>query len=195
MNRRSQTTIHTKQSRGLIRSLNRSAVRNTKGPPVALKTARLREPTVCARCGAVLLRKTWRHTHALNDEQLERAAWGFCPACQQVAQQEGQGRLLIKGAAVTQRREVIEQRIQNVAKRASKTQPERRLVSIDAHDGELEVLTTSQKLAHRLAHELKKAFGGRVSYNWSDDGTLLARWAYETPKGTSPRRAGRMVSR
>jgi hypothetical protein len=185
MKRRSQTTIPTKQSRGLIRSLNRSAVRNTKGPPVALKTARLREPTVCARCGAVFLRKTWRHTHALNDEQLERAEWGFCPACLQVAQQEGQGRLLIKGAAVAQNRDAIEQRIQNVAKRASKTQPERRLVSVEARDGEFEVLTTSQKLAHRLAHELKKAFGGRVVYNWSDDGTLLAHWEYATPKGTS----------
>jgi len=38
----------------------------------------------------------------------------------------------------------------------------------------LEVLTTSQKLAHRIAHELKKAFRARTSYNWSDDGTLFA---------------------
>src|SRR5262249_20901160 len=162
-----RTQIRTKQSRGLIRSLNRSATRNTKGPQVALKTPRLREPTFCARCGAVFLRKTWRHSHALNEEQLERAEWGFCPACQQVGHQEGQGRLLIKGAAAAASLEIIEQRIQNVAKRAAKTQPERRLVSVDAHDGELEVLTTSQKLAHRLAHELKKAFGGQVAYNWS----------------------------
>jgi hypothetical protein len=181
--------MQTKQSRGLLRSLNRDAVRNTKGPPVALKTARLHEPTVCARCGAVFLRKTWRHTHALNEEQLEHAEWGFCPACLQVARQEGQGRLLIKGVAVAQSRDAIEQRIQNVAKRASKTQPERRLVSVDGRDGELEVLTTSQKLAHRLAHELKKAFGGRVAYNWSDDGTLLAHWEYETQKRRSRRRA------
>jgi hypothetical protein len=185
MNRKPQTNTQTKQSRGLIRSLNRSAVRNTKGPQVALKTTRLREPTVCARCGAVFLRKTWRHTHALNDDQLERAEWGFCPACLQVAQQQGQGRLLIRGAALAQSREAIEQRIQNVAKRASKTQPERRLVSVDVRDGEVEVLTTSQKLAHRLAHELKKAFGGRVAYNWSDDGTLLAHWDCEKQKVAS----------
>ena len=36
----------------------------------------------------------------LNEEQLERVEWSFCPACLQVAQQEGQGRLVIKGAAV-----------------------------------------------------------------------------------------------
>jgi hypothetical protein len=126
----------------------------------------------------------------LNDDQLERVEWGFCPACLQVAQQEGQGRVLIRGAAVAESRDAIELRIRNVAKRAFNTQPERRLVSIDARDGELEVLTTSQKLAHRLAHELKKAFGGRVAYNWSDDGTLLAHWDYETQKVALRRRAG-----
>ena len=31
----------------------------------------------------------------------------------------------------------------------------------------LEVLTTSQKLAHRIATELRKAFGGRTTYAWS----------------------------
>jgi RuvB C-terminal winged helix domain len=56
MKRGSQFPAQTKQTRGLIRSLNRSAVRNTKGPQVALKTARVREPNVCARCGVVFLR-------------------------------------------------------------------------------------------------------------------------------------------
>lgn len=40
-----------------------------------------------------------------------------------------------------------------------------------------EVLTTSQKLAHRIVHELKKAFRGQAGYAWSDrDGSLLATW-------------------
>lgn len=39
----------------------------------------------------------------------------------------------------------------------------------------LEVLTTSQKLAHRIAREVEKAFGGRAHFSWSDDdGSLLA---------------------
>jgi hypothetical protein len=44
------------------------------------------------------------------------------------------------------------------------------------------VLTTSQKLAHRLAHELKKAFGGGVTYAWSDDGSLFATLDFHRPK-------------
>jgi hypothetical protein len=70
----------------------------------------------------------------------------------------------------------IRRRIQNVAARAAFTQPERQVVSVERHGEVLEVLTTSQKLAHRIAHELKKAFGGRTSYAWSDDRTLLATW-------------------
>ncbi len=168
----------TKQSRGLIRSLNRQAVRDDKAPRVTHKTPPVHEPTICARCGAVFVRKTWRHDHTLSEEQFERGRWGFCPACEQVSRQEGQGRLIIRGVPA-ERQGDVRRRIENAAKRAIKTQPERRIVSIEtANDGSaLEVLTTSQKLTHRLAHEVKKLLRGRVSYSWSDDGTLFATWA------------------
>jgi NMD protein affecting ribosome stability and mRNA decay len=170
----------TKQSRGLVRSLNRQAVRDDKSPRVGFKTGAIHEPTVCARCGAVFLRKTWRHDHKLTDELIERSQWGFCPACDQVSRQEGQGRLIIRGVP-PERRDDVQRRLQNSAKRAMKTQPERRIVSIDAADvgGAIDSITTSQKLAHRLAHEVKKLLRGRVTYTWSDDGTLFATWAAE----------------
>jgi hypothetical protein len=183
---RRQINVHPKQSKGLIRSLNRRAVRDDKSPRVAHKIV-LYEPTVCARCGAVFLRKTWRHDHALSEAQIERRRWGFCPACQQVSRLEGQGRLVIKGSAAG-KTEAIEQRIHNVAKIAAETQPERRVVSIETRDGCLEVLTTSQRPAHRLAHEFRKAFGGKATYMWSDDGTLMAAWDRDAPRTISRRK-------
>lgn len=174
-----------KKSKGLIRSLNRKGVRDDRSPQVVEKTAQPEEPTVCARCGAVFLRKTWRHDHTLTEDLLERRRWGFCPACEQLGRQEAQGRLLLCGTGINERRATIIRRIQNVARRASHTQPQRRIVSIDTIDEDgnvLEVMTTSQKLAHRIAHELKKLFGGRTSYAWSDDGTLFATWNLEKAK-------------
>ena len=170
----------TKQSRGLVRSLNRQAVRDDKSPRVVSKTLAIYEPTVCERCGAVFLRKTWRHDHKLTDELIERSQWGFCPACDQISRQEGQGRLIIRGVTAS-RREDIQRRLQNAAKRAMKTQPERRIVLTNTADdgGTIDIITTSQKLAHRLAHEVKKLLRGRVTYAWSDDGTLFATWAAE----------------
>lgn len=167
-----------KQSRGIIRSMNRRATRADKSPQVVRKMGQPHEPTVCARCGAVYSRKSWRHNHSLTDDQLERIAWGFCPACDEVSRQEGQGRIVIRGPGLANSRTLIRSRVQNISQRAMVTQPERRIVSLDtvkSDDGDaLEILTTSQKLAHRIGHELKKAFGGRISYSWSDDGTLFA---------------------
>jgi hypothetical protein len=139
------------------------------------------------RCGAVFLRKTWRHDHKLTDEMIERRQWGFCPACVQVSRLEAQGRLIIRGAGVADNLEVIRSRVENAARYGTKTQPERRIVSVEPiavkkNRAGLEVLTTSQKLTHRIAHELKKVFGGRTSFNWSDDGTLFATWEFEGRK-------------
>jgi hypothetical protein len=83
---------------------------------------------------------------------------------------------------------VIRRRIQNVAARAGFTQPERQIVSVERRGDVLEVLTTSQKLAHRIVHELKKAFGGRTSHVWSDDRTLFASWQPREAPATKPRK-------
>ncbi len=174
----------TKKARGLIRGLNRSFARDDKSPQVVRKTAQPAEPTVCARCGTIYARKTWSRAHKLTEEMLEKRQWGFCPACQQVSHLEAQGRLIIRGDGVAAQADLIRSRIENVARQAARQQPERRVVSIDTieGDGGLEVLTTSQKLAHRLAHELKKTVHGRASYQWSDDGTLFATVEVSQPK-------------
>jgi hypothetical protein len=93
------------------------------------------------------------------------------------------GRVRIVGETVLMHEDLIRRRIENVAARAAATQPEHRIVSVAWKDDALEVLTTSQKLAHRLVHELKKVLGGKATYGWSDDGSLFATW--------EPARAGR----
>ena len=78
--------------------------------------------------------------------------------------------------------DAIRRRIRNVAQRAGFTQPERQIVSTEWDGVTLEILTTSQKLAHRIAHELAKAFGGRAKYEWSradGEAGLLATWPSE----------------
>jgi len=76
--------------------------------------------------------------------------------------------------------DAVRRRIHNVAQRAGFTQPERQIVSMEWDGTTLEILTTSQKLAHRIAHELAKAFGGRAKYQWADgEAGLLATWQSE----------------
>jgi hypothetical protein len=164
-------------SKGLIRSGSRRGVRSDKSPAVARETPRVPEPAVCRRCGSVFARRTWRADRPLTHDLLARATWTICPACKGTGRAEGYGRVVIRGAYAAAHKDAIRRRIRNVASRARFTQPQRRLVSTEWTGSVLEVLTTSQKLAHRIVHELRKAFRGRARYAWADaDGTLLAMW-------------------
>jgi NMD protein affecting ribosome stability and mRNA decay len=177
-----------RNDKGLIRSLNRRGTVSDKSPPVARKAARPVEPTVCDRCGAIFLNKTWRQRRRLGAGLLERAAWSTCPGCAQARHAEYFGRVLIRGAGVAANLDAIRNRIRNVAARAAYTQPERKLTSEEWDGTTLEVLTTSQKLAHRIVSELQKAFGGKASFSWSDaDGSLFATWQCEPPRRSRSR--------
>jgi hypothetical protein len=144
--------------------------------------------TCCERCGVVFSRKTWRRSRRRTTHALLRGArWGLCPACRQADAGEAYGRVVLAGDLDAGRQEELRRRIRNVCARAAFTQPQRRLLEVRGAGTGLEVLTTSQKLAHRIAHEIAKAFGGTVSYAWSDgDGRLLARW--EAPAAAAPSR-------
>jgi hypothetical protein len=167
------------KDKGLIRSLTRGFARTKKRSAAEAAAGHLTEPAVCEGCGAVLSRRVWRSDRKITGALLERARWVRCPACVQAALGMGYGRVVIRGTYALANETVIRQRIVNIASRAAYTQPERRMSAIDRHDDMIEVVTTSQKLAHRIVHELKKLFRGRASYAWSDDGTLLAKWERE----------------
>ena len=152
-------------------------VRSDRKPPVAAKTAKLKEPTVCDRCGAVFMGRTWRRDHPVTHIALTRSDWATCPACEQSRNQIAYGRILFKGIYVREHEDAIRRRIGNVAARAEYTQPQRRVISATWEGNDFEVLTTSQKLAHRIVTEIKKAFGGTTTYSWSGkDGSLFATW-------------------
>jgi NMD protein affecting ribosome stability and mRNA decay len=89
----------------------------------------------------------------------------------------GYGRVVLSGGFVGENLEAIRRRIKNVAERARYTQTQRRVLTFEETDDGLDVITTSQKLAHRIVREIEKAFGGKARYSWDgDDGSLLATW-------------------
>ncbi len=167
--------------KGLTRSLDRRGARSNMSPPVAQKQRAPEDPSVCDICGSIYTARTWRRNRPLPAKLINAAAWTICPACKQAKSGEYFGRVLVRGSNASSNLEAIRSRIANVERRAEFTQPERRIVSSKWDGATLEVLTTSQKLAHRIARELQKAFGGRARYTWSDhDGALTATWQSET---------------
>ena len=167
-------------TKSLIRSLDRRGTRSNMSPPVAQKGAPPDDPSVCDVCGSVYTAKTWRRNRPLPAKLMDAAAWTVCPACEQAKVGKYFGHVLVRDANLMSNLDAIRARIGNVERRAEFTQPERRIVGLNWDGSTLEVLTTSQKLAHRIAHELQKAFGGRARYTWSDaDGALTAVWDRE----------------
>lgn len=158
-------------SKALIRSLNRRGTRSDMSPPVARKQ-KFVAPSICDHCGAVYARKTWRCGRQLAREVMDKARWVKCPGCAQAASGEYHGQVLIE-VGDKANREAVSARIANVERRARITQPERQIVATNWNGKTLEVLTTSQKLAHRIACETEKAFGGRVHFSWADDDGML----------------------
>ncbi len=161
-------------NKGLVRSKDRRGSRSDKSPPVARKQ-KFSDPSICDRCGAVYTGKSWRSGRRLAREVIDKARWVKCPGCAQAVAGEYHGQVLI-AVGDSANLKVISARIANVEQRARFTQPERRIVATNWNGKTLEVLTTSQKLAHRIAREIEKAFGGRAHFWWSDDdGSLLAK--------------------
>ena len=157
--------------------IQRKRARQYGKPPVAARMHAPRGPQVCERCHAVYENRSWRAGGRGGRRPPPDATWTLCPACTQVADEEYFGRVRVSPRLPGPLEVEVRRRVWNVERRARYTQPERRLVRMDRAPDGLEILTTSQKLAHRIARELKKAFGGRVRYNWmARDGLLEATW-------------------
>jgi NMD protein affecting ribosome stability and mRNA decay len=182
--------------RGRQRSLDHRGVRTDKSPPVSGEYS-YPDPAICAGCGAVYTRKTWRSEEPRRLRAfLAGAERVSCPACRQVGESRAYGRVLLAGEGLGAHMTEVRRRVAAVEARARHTQPERRLVSIVPRGEGLELVMTSQKLAHRMARELQKAFGGSVTFAWSDrDGSMLATWSSPRPRearrGRGPARPNR----
>ena len=178
-------------SKARIRQANRRGTRSEKSPAAGL-TRRTPASTACHGCGALFVRKTWRHDHRVAPGLYDRVLWRLCPACRQSERGEGFGKVVVPAEWARANDDVLRRRIANVAARARHTQPERRVVSATRAGRSYEIVTTSQKLAHRLARELEKAFGGRAAYRWSsDDGSLSATWAPGAGRAAATKRGAR----
>ena len=130
-------------------------------------SAAVREHSICRLCGSVYAHKAWRSVQLAQGTPVSGVNWTGCPACRKLLAGEGKGRVLIRGIPDEARLQLVQRRIRNVAARARFTQPERRLVRMKARGLELDVVTTSQELAHRIGREIDKAFGAHTTYSWS----------------------------
>jgi NMD protein affecting ribosome stability and mRNA decay len=130
------------------------------------------EPTVCADCGAVFHRGRWQWTQAPAG-----AARALCPACHRLKDKYPGGYLTLGGAYLKEHRDEILRLAQHVEQREKSEHPLRRIMGMEANNGELEILTTSMELARSLGDAIHRAYKGNLCFKYTDEANILrVRW-------------------
>jgi NMD protein affecting ribosome stability and mRNA decay len=149
------------------RSTTKKSIDTEKDP--YLRDAGPPKGAVCTRCGAVYSNKRWALGTPPTPAAVEKAPRVTCPACRKIKDGYVGGFVTLRGEFLEEHSEEILNMVRNKEKRAMNNNPLDRIISIKRTRGDLEITTTTDKLAQRIGQMLGKAYNGSVEYKWSDD--------------------------
>jgi NMD protein affecting ribosome stability and mRNA decay len=134
---------------------------------------KLAEPTSCKDCGAIYSGGRWIAKGNAR-ESAKNSAWrpGYpttCPACKQIKSGMVGGYVAISGTFLNEHRTEIRNLVENEAGLTIEDNPLSRIMGIHEKGDRLVIETTTEHLAQRLGHALKKAYAGDVSYDFSHE--------------------------
>ena len=131
-------------------------------------TTKLREPTVCEQCGAVFEAGRWGWGSAPSDAHKDT-----CPACHRIADNYPAGLIDISGGFLPQHLDEILNLIRNEADKESREHPLKRIIGIEETDNGVQVSTTDLHLARSIGDALRRAYAGKLEYEYTKGGDLL----------------------
>jgi hypothetical protein len=157
------------------------------------------EPLVCEVCGDIYADRRWSFPVRAKGRQkpttldISKREWVafaegheekkhsrgrppqvvVCPACQRQREGVPSGFVHLDGAYLNAHLEEIRRLLEQEAERAAEDNPLARIMrwEKDEHT-RLTLATTTEHLAQRLGHALKKAFKGKVHYDFSHENKL-----------------------
>lgn len=136
--------------------------------------AKLGDPLVCGRCGAVYHKGRWQWRKRRPEDAEEET----CPACRRIADDCPAGFLRIEGLFAEDHREEILALLRHVAEIEASEHPLNRMMTIAPHECGMTVTTTEIHLARRLGEALHHAYHGELSFHYEPGEYLLRlRWA------------------
>jgi len=122
----------------------------------------------CATCNAVYYKKSWHH-NLRNYKNLHEdlgVSFALCPACTAIKNNEYEGRIIISSIpkAIT---EHLENLVHAFTHRAYQKDPMDRLIAIKKAGSGMEITTTENQLAVKLAKKIEEVFKkatARITY-------------------------------
>lgn len=130
---------------------------------------------ICKDCTSVYHNKKWFLDAKIYKEKkgLKNVNWVICPACKKTKENVPNGVVKLKGDFLKQHKEEIMNLIHNEDERSKKYNPLKRIMKIHEKGGEIEVHTTSAKLAQRIGSILFKAYSGEVEYKKHENAKFM----------------------
>ena len=130
---------------------------------------------ICKDCTAVYHNKKWFLDAKLYEQKkkLKNINLVTCPACKKTKENVPNGVVTLKGVFLKEHKQEILNLIHNEDTRSKSYNPLKRIMKINEKKGEIEILTTSAKLAQRIGSILFKAYSGEVEYKKHDNAKFM----------------------
>lgn len=138
----------------------------------------------CKDCGAVYYKKSWRHNlrDYKNLKNNSPVNFVFCPACEMIKNNQFEGRIIIENIP-EKNLEDLGRLIESFCHRAYLRDPLDRLIKVKKPKaGVLEITTTENQLAAKLAKKIKEVFKKiteQISYSASPGDTVYIRMKFK----------------
>ena len=129
---------------------------------------KLAEPAICGSCHAVYHKGRWQWLAAPPNAYLVQ-----CPACKRLQQKLPAGYVTLDGDFVRTHEAELLSLIHNIEAHEKSEHPLKRIISIEQHDGGMEITTTDLHLAHGIGEALHHAYQGELDSHFNEAEYLL----------------------
>lgn len=127
-------------------------------------SGKLKEPSVCSRCGALFHKGRWTWGPAPRGAQSVT-----CPACHRIHDKYPMGLVTIMGSFKEKQHEQVVGVIHNAEAQEKKEHPLSRIMGIERRPEGLVISTTDTHLPRRIGEALKHAYHGELSLHYDQD--------------------------
>ena len=159
------------------RSYKQTYKKKTSTPDPYLPKGASKKITVCEGCHAVYKKKRWYadpHLY-IAAVKISDTAVAVCPACLKIRDNFPGGIVTLTGDYVLLHKQELLNLIKNEEARARGFNPLERVMSVkETGYGGMVISTTNEKMAQRIGRAIRKAFSGKVTYQWSHDNELAS---------------------
>jgi NMD protein affecting ribosome stability and mRNA decay len=158
-----------------IEKHSRDKIYSENDPYMPKKGKGLPETAICKECKAVYHSKKWFLDEKLYEQKkaLKDVHLVICPACKKTQENVPNGIVILKGDFLKQHKEEIMNLIHNEDARSKQYNPLKRIMKVNEKGGEVEIHTTSSKLAQRIGSVLFKAYSGEVEYKKHENAKFM----------------------